>query len=115
MIYRFSYLQIDFFSDFSIKRCIIRSTFVWLAVIIGELVPHFDVVMGLIGGTLTGPLIFILPPLFYTKIVNLEKMYDEELLKLKLDKEPSQDDIANVIERDMMKKYKGYGVMVAAQ
>lgn len=35
--------------------------------------------MGIIGGTLTGPLIFILPPLFYTKIIELEKIYIQEL------------------------------------
>ena len=37
--------------------------------------------MGIIGGTLTGPLIFILPPLFYTKIIELEKIYIQELRK----------------------------------
>lgn len=35
--------------------------------------------MGLIGGTLTGPLIFILPPLFYSKITQMEEIYDEEV------------------------------------
>lgn len=34
--------------------------------------------MGVIGGTLTGPLIFILPPLFYTKMLQLEKIHQEE-------------------------------------
>jgi hypothetical protein len=34
--------------------------------------------MGVIGGTLTGPLIFILPPLFYTKMLQLEKIHDDE-------------------------------------
>lgn len=34
-------------------------------------------VMGLIGGSLTGPLIFILPPLFYTKLNQLEEIHDE--------------------------------------
>lgn len=36
--------------------------------------------MGIIGGTLTGPLIFILPPLFYQKITKLEQIYDENLI-----------------------------------
>lgn len=62
--------------DFSLKRCIIRSSLMGLAVLIGELLPRFDVVMGLIGGTLTGPLIFILPPLFYTKMLRMEKEFD---------------------------------------
>lgn len=39
--------------------------------------------MGVIGGSLTGPLIFILPPLFYNKIVKLEKMHDLEIEWLK--------------------------------
>lgn len=30
----------------------------------------------MIGGTLTGPLIFILPPLFYTKMLQMEKRFD---------------------------------------
>lgn len=34
--------------------------------------------MGVIGGTLTGPLIFILPPLFYTKMLSLEKKHDQQ-------------------------------------
>lgn len=54
-----------------------------MAVIIGELVPRFDIVMGLIGGTLTGPLIFILPPLFYNKILKLESLHDSEVLRQK--------------------------------
>lgn len=36
--------------------------------------------MGIIGGTLTGPLIFILPPLFYQKITKLEAIYDDNLI-----------------------------------
>ncbi|XP_058128890.1 uncharacterized protein LOC131286848 [Anopheles ziemanni] len=65
--------------DFTIKRCIIRSTLVWLAVLIAEILPRFDLVMGIIGGTLTGPLIFILPPLFYQRMLELEKIYSQEL------------------------------------
>lgn len=56
-----------------------RSVLVALAVIIGELVPRFDLVMGIIGGTLTGPLIFILPPLFYSKISKMEQKHDRDM------------------------------------
>lgn len=35
--------------------------------------------MGAIGGTLTGPLIFILPPLFYRRICQMEKQFDEHI------------------------------------
>ncbi|XP_058453032.1 uncharacterized protein LOC131431369 [Malaya genurostris] len=68
--------------DFTIKRCIIRSSLVWLAVLIAELLPRFDVVMGIIGGTLTGPLIFILPPLFYQRISNLEAVCYREMERI---------------------------------
>lgn len=35
---------------------------------LGESVPRFDLVMGLVGSTLTGPLMFIFPPLFFLKL-----------------------------------------------
>lgn len=38
------------------------------AVIIGEAVPRFDLVMGLLGGALTGPLMFILPPIIHYRL-----------------------------------------------
>lgn len=63
--------------DFNIKRCILRSTIIALAVIIAELLPQFDMVMGIIGGTLSGPLIFILPPLFYHRLIQMERDFDE--------------------------------------
>jgi hypothetical protein len=40
--------------------------------------------MSVIGGSLTAPLIFILPPLFYTKMLDLERLHDEEEEKMKL-------------------------------
>lgn len=48
-----------------------------LAIVIAESVPRFDLVMSLIGGTLTGPLVFILPPMMYVKIMSLERRYEE--------------------------------------
>ncbi|XP_060807336.1 probable sodium-coupled neutral amino acid transporter 6 [Amyelois transitella] len=54
--------------DFCIRRCLLRSGIVAVAVFLGESVPRFDLVMGLIGSTLTGPLMFILPPLFFLKL-----------------------------------------------
>lgn len=44
---------------------------------IAELLPQFDLVMGIIGGTLTGPMIFVLPPLFYRKLIRMERDFDE--------------------------------------
>ncbi|XP_034826480.1 uncharacterized protein [Maniola hyperantus] len=54
--------------DFCLQRCLIRSSIVALAVFLGESVPRFDLVMGLVGSTLTGPLMFIFPPLFFLKL-----------------------------------------------
>ncbi|KAK3926752.1 Amino acid transporter AVT1B [Frankliniella fusca] len=54
--------------EFSWRRCALRSSLVAVMVLLGEAVPRFDLVMGLIGGSLTGPLMFILPPLFYARL-----------------------------------------------
>lgn len=61
-------MNITFSLDFTWKRCVVRSSVILLAVLLGEAVPRFDLVMGLIGGALTGPLMFILPPLFYARL-----------------------------------------------
>ncbi|XP_029045241.1 amino acid transporter AVT1B isoform X3 [Osmia bicornis bicornis] len=57
---------------FGWKRCAIRSAVVFLGVAVGESVPRFDIVMALIGGSLTGPLVFVLPPLMYSKAIALK-------------------------------------------
>lgn len=107
--------------DFSFKRIIMRSLLVGLAVFLGELLPRFDIVMGLIGGTLTGPLIFILPPLFYTKILRLEQEYDERECRLRrryqsseADDESSVDEdaVLRIIQERIRKKHKGYGAIL---
>lgn len=48
-----------------------------MAVFLGESVPRFDVVMGLVGSTLTGPLMFIFPPLFFLKLCYTKKYLEE--------------------------------------
>lgn len=53
---------------FNWRRCALRSSLVAVMVLLGEAVPRFDLVMGLIGGSLTGPLMFVLPPLFYARL-----------------------------------------------
>ncbi|XP_076163270.1 solute carrier family member mahogany isoform X2 [Ptiloglossa arizonensis] len=58
--------------SFGWKRCAIRSAVVFLGVAVGESVPRFDIVMALIGGSLTGPLVFVLPPLIYSKAIALK-------------------------------------------
>lgn len=57
---------------FGWRRCAIRSAIIFLGVAVGESVPRFDIVMALIGGSLTGPLVFILPPLIYSRAVALK-------------------------------------------
>lgn len=89
---RYSVIAIVSFTEFNLKRCLVRSLLVGLAVLIGELVPRFDLVMGVIGGTLTGPLIFILPPLFYSKIVRLEAHFDREILRVHRNRTTLDDD-----------------------
>lgn len=54
--------------EFSWRRCVLRSSLVAVMVLLGEAVPRFDLVMGLIGGSLTGPLMFVMPPLFYARL-----------------------------------------------
>jgi solute carrier family 32 (vesicular inhibitory amino acid transporter) len=73
---------------FTYKRCLVRSAMVFLAVLIGELLPKFDLVMSLIGGSLNGTLIFIMPPLFYTKITRMERAIELERAR----REASSDD-----------------------
>ncbi|PSN37493.1 hypothetical protein C0J52_23519 [Blattella germanica] len=53
--------------EFNWKRCASRSSLLFFMVVIGEFVPRFDLIMGLIGGALTGPLMFVFPPLLYIR------------------------------------------------
>lgn len=63
------------FADFSVKRVVIRTTIVALQVVISEFLPNFDALMDIVGGTITGPLVFILPPLLYRRMVQLERCH----------------------------------------
>lgn len=45
---------------------------VLLSVAVGESVSRFDIVMTLIGGSLTGSLVFVLPPLIYSRVLILK-------------------------------------------
>ncbi|XP_029177780.1 amino acid transporter AVT1B [Nylanderia fulva] len=57
---------------FGWKRCAMRSAVVLLSVAVGESVSRFDIIMALIGGSLTGSLVFVLPPLIYSRALVLE-------------------------------------------
>ncbi|XP_044729439.1 uncharacterized protein LOC123292790 [Chrysoperla carnea] len=54
--------------EFTYKRCFARTTLMLLSIVLAESVPRFDIVMGLIGGTFTGPLMFILPAYFFINL-----------------------------------------------
>ncbi|XP_039293205.1 uncharacterized protein LOC111055804 [Nilaparvata lugens] len=58
--------------EFNLKRILLRSGLVMLSLALAEMVPRFDLIMGLIGGTLMGPLMFVLPPLFYARLRAME-------------------------------------------
>lgn len=58
--------------------------------------------MGVIGGTLTGPLIFILPPLFYTKMLQLERIHEVETESLMSD---------YITETDLLIRRSQYGTV----
>lgn len=54
---------------------LIRSSVLALEVLVAEFVPSFDALMDVVGGTITGPLVFILPPLLYRRIRRMELVY----------------------------------------
>ncbi|XP_069686432.1 uncharacterized protein [Periplaneta americana] len=53
--------------DFNWRRCATRTGLTLFTVLIGEAVPRVDIVMSLVGGALTGPLMFVFPPLLYAR------------------------------------------------
>ncbi|XP_017774360.1 PREDICTED: sodium-coupled neutral amino acid transporter 1-like [Nicrophorus vespilloides] len=83
--------------DFNHRRCLLRTSLCLLAIFLAEAVPRLDIAMSLIGGTLVGPLVFIIPPLIYLKItamkrdlkkdVQLQQMYQATRTELAKDKE----------------------------
>lgn len=54
---------------------LIRSIVLALEVLVAEFVPSFDALMDVVGGTITGPLVFILPPLLYRRIRRMELVH----------------------------------------
>lgn len=67
--------------EFNYRRCLLRTALALLSVVVAESVPKFEVVMSLIGCSLTGPLVFILPPLFYIKMLSLKREHEKKLLR----------------------------------
>lgn len=69
----FKIMFITMLTAFGWKRCAMRSAVVLLSVAVGESVSRFDIVMALIGGSLTGSLVFVLPPLIYSRALALKQ------------------------------------------
>lgn len=101
-----------FFSpEFSSRRCILRSILVLFLVLLGEAVPRFDLIMGLIGGCLTGPLMFILPPILYYKLKQKQELLPPQYLVRKFNlknnlhnlflKSPLVTETSNLLRRDI--------------
>ncbi|XP_050309409.1 uncharacterized protein LOC126745563 isoform X2 [Anthonomus grandis grandis] len=96
--------------EFNHKRCILRTILTILAIVIAESVPRFDLVMSLIGGTLIGPLVFVLPPLFYLKVKRMHREYMEQMEKesfsnIVLNK-PRSSSHRTEYDRDLAKYYE---------
>lgn len=70
--YYFYYTIKIYIADFNKKRCVLRTFLTLLALLLAESVPKFELVMSLIGATLTGPLMFIFPPLIYVKLLSMK-------------------------------------------
>ncbi|XP_075233164.1 uncharacterized protein LOC142331271 isoform X2 [Lycorma delicatula] len=64
--------------EFNWLRCLLRTSLVLLSVMLSEIVPRFDLIMGLVGGSMMGPIMFILPPLFYARLRAMEPQPDLE-------------------------------------
>ncbi|CAB3229563.1 unnamed protein product [Arctia plantaginis] len=65
--------------NFCFQRCIVRSSILLLAVLLAEAVPRFDLVMGLVGSTLTGPLMFVCPPLFFLRLCYMKSQMRSDI------------------------------------
>ncbi|XP_018791272.1 PREDICTED: uncharacterized protein LOC108970389 isoform X2 [Bactrocera latifrons] len=110
-----NYLRIN--EAFSWKRIILRSTVVALEVLIAEFVPSFDVLMDIVGGTIIAPLVFILPPLLYRRISQMERTHQRVAtessygsIPLDLNFEPVHTDIEQLL---MLEQQQRRGVALS--
>ncbi|CAH1798297.1 unnamed protein product [Owenia fusiformis] len=63
--------------SFNWKRCLLRSGIVCLVLFVGESIPHFGVILNLIGGSSTTFLVFVFPSIFYLKLCSMKGDWDE--------------------------------------
>ena len=59
-------------AEFNWRRCVLRTGLLLIVLGIALLIPRFDLVMSLVGGSLTGPLMFVFPPLFYVRLKGMQ-------------------------------------------
>ncbi|KAF0289107.1 Amino acid transporter AVT3C [Amphibalanus amphitrite] len=55
--------------DMSLKQVLVRTVVIGLMVLVGLTVPSFDKILNLLGSTTIGVLAFIMPPVFYLRLV----------------------------------------------
>ncbi|XP_054085706.1 uncharacterized protein At3g01760 [Zeugodacus cucurbitae] len=110
-----NYLKIN--EAFSWKRVALRSTVVGLEVLIAEFVPSFDVLMDIVGGTIVAPLVFILPPLLYRRISQMERTHQRVAtessygsIPLDLNYEPVHSDMEQLL---MLEQQQRSGVALS--
>ncbi|XP_050671489.1 uncharacterized protein LOC126969907 isoform X2 [Leptidea sinapis] len=99
--------------EFCLQRCLLRSSIIALAVFLGESVPRFDLVMGLLGSTLTGPLMFIFPPLFFLRLCFMKSTMSKRLQSERLNNN-NHSDLSNfpLILHRMNTKYKTFTTQI---
>ena len=56
-------------ADMSLKQVLVRTVVIGLMVLVGLTVPSFDKILNLLGSTTIGVLAFIMPPVFYLRLV----------------------------------------------
>jgi len=60
------------FVEFTWKRVVTRTACTLLALLVGELVPHFGPILSLIGGSTTTLLSFVFPCAFYWRLCSMD-------------------------------------------
>lgn len=61
-------IKFDFFLEYSIKRCVLRTFMIILMIFIGETIPEFGKILSLVGGSTVTLLTFVFPCFFYLKL-----------------------------------------------
>ena len=56
-------------ADMSLKQVLVRTAVIGLMVLVGLTVPSFDKILNLLGSTTIGVLAFVMPPVFYLRLV----------------------------------------------